>query len=169
YVDPHRSHQRRPKASREQAKIAVEAGNLYSLLIKLHFRVEAARSDAARFRQVKLLGVENGPLDRFKSILEKMVGHILTMRKRDQIESALTWTLTKPEVDDALGRMERLKSLINYALTNDLLYRPLQYVRDWKVNTGSMLPQTIHSEGVASRAQIEHITRHSERLQLHID
>ncbi|KAK5550144.1 hypothetical protein LTR46_011857, partial [Exophiala xenobiotica] len=91
------------------------------------------------------------------------------MRKRDQIESALTWTLTKPEVDDALGRMERLKSLINYALTNDLLYRPLQYVRDWKVNTGSMLPQAIHSEGVASRAQIEHITRHSERLQLHID
>ncbi len=137
YVDPHRPHQRRPKASREQAKIAVEAGNLYSFLINLRFRIEAARSDAARVRQVKLLGVENGPLDQFKSILEKIVGHISTMRKRDQIKSALTSTLTKLEVDDALGRMERLKSLINYALTNDLLYRPLQYVRDWKVNTAA--------------------------------
>ena len=38
-------------------------------------------------------------------------------RGRDQIKSALTWKFTESEVENALKRMERLKSLINYALT----------------------------------------------------
>ena len=61
------------------------------------------------------------PLDQFRDILEKMVGRISSARKRGQIKSVLTWTFTKPEVDTALERIERLKSLINCALSNDLL------------------------------------------------
>ena len=108
------------KATKEQAMVAVEASSLYSLLTNLRIRVQAARSDDPWFQQVRVLGVENGPLDQFKSILEKMVGQILSLRKRDQIKSILTWTFTKTEIDNALERMERLKSLINCALTNDL-------------------------------------------------
>ena len=90
--------------------MAVEASNLYSLLTNLPFRVEEAQSVDPWFNQVKLVVVENGPLDQFKGTLEKMVESISSTRKRDQIKSALTWTFTKLEVDNALERVERLKS-----------------------------------------------------------
>jgi hypothetical protein len=108
-------------ATREQKKVAMEASNFYSLLINLRFRVEEARADEPWFNQVKLLGVKNGPLDQFKDALEKMVEYIPSSRKRDQVKSTLTWKFTKLEVENALKRMERLKSLIQCALTQDVL------------------------------------------------
>lgn len=108
-------------ATKEQAKVAVEASNLYGLLTSLRFRVEEVQSEDPWFNQVKLLGRENGPLDQFKEILDKMVLQISSSRKRDQVKSVLTWKFTKLEVEDALKRMERLKSLIQCALTADML------------------------------------------------
>lgn len=108
-------------ATREQAKVAVEASNLYGLLTSLRFRVEEVKSEDPWFNQVKLLGRENGPLDQFKEVLDKMVLQISSSRKRDQVKSVLTWKFTKLEVEDALKRMERLKSLIQCALTADML------------------------------------------------
>ena len=105
----------------DQAKVAVEASNLYSLLISLRFRMEAVRSDDPWFNQVRMLGLQGGPLDQFKDVLERMVEQISSSRKRDQIKSALMWKITKSEVENALKRMERLKSFINCALTGDLL------------------------------------------------
>ncbi len=111
------------RATEEQKQVAMEASNLYGLLTSLRFRVEEARSSDPWFHQVRLLGVENGPLDQFKSILEKMVDQISTLSscKRAQMKSALTWKFTKQEVDNTLRRMERLKTLIQCALTNDLM------------------------------------------------
>lgn len=109
------------QATTEQAKVAIEASNLYSLLTTFRLRVEAARSDDPWFTQVKMLGMHEGPLDQFQDILKRMVEHISVSRKRDQIRSALKWRFTKSEVEDALKSMERLKSLINCALTGDLL------------------------------------------------
>ena len=108
-------------ATAEQAKVAVETSSLYSLLTSLRFRVEGARSDEPWFNQTKMLGIRDGPLDQYKDVLERMIGQILSSRKRDQIKSGLTWKFTKAEVENALKRIERLKSLINCALTGDLL------------------------------------------------
>jgi hypothetical protein len=111
------------KATAEQAKVAVEASNLFSLLTSMRFRMEGTRSDDPWFNQVKMLGTYNGPLDQLRDTLEEMVGKISSSskRKRDQIKSALMWKFTKSQVDEALHRMERLKSLITCALANDLL------------------------------------------------
>ena len=110
-------------ASSEQRNVAIEASNLYGLLTSLRYRIEAVQSvDDPWLQQVKMLGLENGPLDQLKDTLETLVGKVgLSSRKRDQIKSALTWQWTKSEADQALQRMERLKSLINCALTNDLV------------------------------------------------
>ena len=108
-------------ASKEQATVAIEASGLCSLLISLRFRVEAARSDDPWFNQVKMLGIHNGPLDQFKDILEMMVQRLSSSRKRDQIRSVLTWKFTKLEIETALKRIERLKSLVSCALNGDLL------------------------------------------------
>jgi hypothetical protein len=111
------------KATQEQKQVAMEASNLYSLFTTLRFRVEEAQSGDPWFNQVRLLGVDNGPLDQFKGILEKMLDRISTLSssKRTQVKSALTWKFTKQEVDNTMKRMERLKTLIQYALTNDLM------------------------------------------------
>jgi hypothetical protein len=108
-------------ATEEQKKVAVEASNLYTLLTSLRFRVEEARSGDPWLDQLKLLGVDHGPLDQFKDVLEQMVGQIPSSRKRDQVKSVLKWKFTKSEVENALKQMERLKSLIQCALTGDVL------------------------------------------------
>jgi hypothetical protein len=108
-------------ANTDQKRLAVEASNLSSLLTTLRFRVEGTRSDDPWYNQVKLLGIKNGPLDQLKDIFETMVGQSSSSRNRDQIKSALLWKFTKKEVENVLGRMERLKSLINCALINDLM------------------------------------------------
>ena len=108
-------------ATAEQAQFAVETFNLCSLLTSLRYRVETVRSNDPWFIQVRMLGIHNGPLDQFKDVLERMVEKISSSRKRDQIKSALMWKFTKSEVETALERMERLKSLINCSLSGDLL------------------------------------------------
>ena len=108
-------------ATKEQKRVAVEASNLHSLLTSLRFRVEEARSNDPWFNQIKLLGQEHGLLDQFKDVLEKMVEHLSWSRRRDQVKSALMWKFTQSEIEDALKRMERLKSLVQCALTGDLL------------------------------------------------
>jgi hypothetical protein len=108
-------------ASTEQKRLAVEASNLSSLLTTLRFRVEGTPTDDPCYNQVKLLGIKSGPLDQLKDILETMVGQSSSSRNRDQIRSALLWKFTKKEVENVLGRMERLKALINCALINDLM------------------------------------------------
>ena len=109
-------------ATAEQREVAIETSNLYGLLTSLRFRVEAARYADPWFQQVQLLGFKNGPLDQLKDNLETMIRKLSSSsRKRDQIKSALMWNYTKSEVEEVLKRMERLKSLITCALTNDLL------------------------------------------------
>ena len=108
-------------ASKEQKKVVMEASNLYGLLTSLCFRVEEARASEPWLNQVKLLGIKDGPLDQFKNALKKMVEQIPSSKKTDQIKSALMWKFTKVEVENALKRMERLKTLVHYALTNDLM------------------------------------------------
>lgn len=104
-------------ATREQKQLAVEASNLYGLLTRLRFRVEEARANEPWFNQVKQL-----PLDQFKAALEGMVKQIpLSSSRTDQIKSALVWKFTKNEVENTLQRIERLKSLVQLALTDDLL------------------------------------------------
>lgn len=78
-------------ATSDQRKVLVEASNLHSLLTNLRFRVEDAKSSDPWFNQVKLLGIENGPLEQFKRILEKMVEQISPSTTRDRIKSALAW------------------------------------------------------------------------------
>ncbi|KIX09177.1 uncharacterized protein Z518_00256 [Rhinocladiella mackenziei CBS 650.93] len=107
-------------ATKEQDQAAVEARNLCTLLTFLRCRVEGARFDDPWFTQVRSLGMENGPLDQFKASLETIVGKLSSSRKREQIKSALLWKLTKQDVESILSRIERLKTLINCALTNDL-------------------------------------------------
>ena len=150
-------------ATAEQAKVAVEASNFYSLLTTLRFRVEEARSDGPWFNQVRLLGIENGPLDQLKEILKTMVHKLQSSRKRDQIKSVFLWKFTKTEVEDMLARMERLKSLINCALANDLMFVSLRGECREAANIKSTLSKAMHEDIAVMREQIERLRMVGDR------
>jgi hypothetical protein len=103
-------------APRERSQIAREASNIYALLTTLRFRVEEADSDDPWFDQVKALAVADGPLDEFQVILKQLVVKIQPASKLKD----LLWKFAKHEVEVALTRIERLKSLVTLALANDL-------------------------------------------------
>ncbi|KAJ9602544.1 hypothetical protein H2200_013087 [Cladophialophora chaetospira] len=103
-------------APKERAQLAREASNVYALLTSLRFRVEDAKGDDPWFSQIKLLASENGALSQFRTILEKLVTRLDPSSKLKD----LLWKFNKPEIEEALAQIERLKSLINLALANDL-------------------------------------------------
>lgn len=108
-------------ATKEQALVAIEASNLYGLLTSLRLRVAVERHDDPWLGQVKTLAAENGTSRSVQEHVTKGGGPLPSSRRRDRIRSALTWTFTKTEVDQLLGQIERMKTLINCALTKDLL------------------------------------------------
>ncbi len=109
-------------APKDCERFAIEAANLYNLLVQLKFRLDEGRCNEAWYTAVRSLGVENGPFDQYKHALEKLrvkiSGGSGGIKK---IGMALTWIFSKEEIISIISRIERLKSLIQVALEMDHL------------------------------------------------
>ena len=58
-------------APKEATQLALESSNLYGLLTQLRYRLDEADSkNDPRYTSVRTLGIENGPLDQYKTALE---------------------------------------------------------------------------------------------------
>jgi hypothetical protein len=108
-------------ASKDQAKCAVEAANVHSLLTNLRFCLEDATADATWYTAVRALGDENGPLDQFKQALEALQTHMTNGGRLQQAGKALVWKFKKEEIAGILVRIERLKTIVGIALQMDHL------------------------------------------------
>lgn len=108
-------------ASKDRAKCAVEAANLHSLLTSLRFRLEEGSTHMPWYTAVRALAFENGPLDQFRQMLEQLQSKITGVGKTGKAGDALTWKFKKEEITSILGRMERLKTLVQAALQMDHL------------------------------------------------
>ncbi|XTI92171.1 hypothetical protein V2W45_1421691 [Cenococcum geophilum] len=106
-------------APKDRACLAVEASNLYSLLITLRYRLEEGQSNEAWYMAVRSLGVQNGPLDQYKDMLEQLQRKAISGSGIKKIGHALVWKFSKEEATGLLSRMESLKSLIQIALEMD--------------------------------------------------
>ena len=109
-------------ASKDQARCATEASNVYCLLTNLKYRLEEAKSENASWHTtVRSLAVANGPLDQYRSALEQLQSKVTTAStsRLHKAGRALVWKFTKDEVAGILSRIERLKSLIQIALEMD--------------------------------------------------
>ena len=113
-------------ASKDCAKCAAEAANLYGLLTNLRFRLEEGDSSTPWYTAVRVLATENGPLDQFKQALEQLQKKITGRGKIGKTGNALVWKFKKEEIASILGRMERLKTLVGVALEMDHLSVPYQ-------------------------------------------
>ncbi|KAI9792977.1 MAG: hypothetical protein M1816_001299 [Peltula sp. TS41687] len=106
-------------ASKDRAKCAIEASNVYSLLTNLRYRLEGATSEDPWFIAVRGLSIENGPLDQYKAALEQLMSKLAPADKLRRMGEALTWKFNKSEVEAILQRIERLKVLTQIALEMD--------------------------------------------------
>ena len=64
--------------------------------------------------------MENGPLEQLQQALLRIVAKIEPADGIRKIGKHVRWKFEKAEIDEILSRIERLKSLINLALSNDL-------------------------------------------------
>lgn len=108
-------------APKDREHCAVEVANLHSLLTNLRFRLEGGDSRSLWYTAVRALAIENGPLDQFKQALGELQSKIIGGDKLGKAGKALIWKFKKEEIASMLGRMERLKSLIEIALQMDHL------------------------------------------------
>jgi hypothetical protein len=108
-------------APKDRARFAIEASNLSSLLVGLRYRLEEGRSNEAWYKEVNLLGVQDGPLDQYKHALEKLQHKVQSGTGLAKIGNALVWKFSKEEVASIVSRIERLKSLVQIALEMDHL------------------------------------------------
>ena len=108
-------------ASKDRAQCAIEASNLYSLLLNLRFRLEDGDASQPWYTTVRALAVENGPLDQFKQALETLRAKMTDGGRLKRAGTALMWKFKKEEIASILARMERLKTLVEIALQMDNL------------------------------------------------
>jgi hypothetical protein len=99
----------------------IEASSANILLNIFNSRVKRAKSEDEWFIGVRTLGVENGPLDQLKAALQILVSKLKPVEGLKKAGKLLTWSFDKKDIVTTLSKMERVKSQINLALTNDLL------------------------------------------------
>ena len=108
-------------ATKDQARCAIEASNVLSLLTSLRFRLEEASRNDPWYCAIRALAVENGPLDQYKDALERLLDKIAPQDGPGKVRGVLLWILDKQEVAEILSKVERLKALTQIALEMDHL------------------------------------------------
>lgn len=106
-------------ASKDSTHCVMEVTNLYSILFQLKSRLGERGQNQQWYTAVRALTVVNGPLDQFKEALEMLQRKLTKGGRLKQAGEALVWSFKKEEVASILGRMERLKTLIGFALQLD--------------------------------------------------
>jgi hypothetical protein len=108
-------------APRECQECMIEASNLQNLLVKVRCRLEQGQNGDPWFERARTLGVEKGPLEQCKEALELLLSKVEIQDSAQKFKKRLLWKFNKAEVSSILGKMERLKSLINVELDMDHL------------------------------------------------
>ena len=108
-------------ATKECQQCTIEASNLQSLLINLLYRLEQGQAGDPWFVAIRALNIENGPFDQYKQALEQLLSMMEIQDGVQKFKRRLLWKFRKEEVASILERMERLKSLVSFALEDDHL------------------------------------------------
>jgi Cdc6-like AAA superfamily ATPase len=111
-------------ASADHARLAEEVTSILGLLTTLKFRVQAAKKDGQLYKEwfstIRSLNIEKGPLDQFQQALLRLASKLEPKEGIRKAAETLRWKFKKPQIYEILDAIERLKSLINLALTNYL-------------------------------------------------
>ncbi|RYP26030.1 hypothetical protein DL768_011840 [Monosporascus sp. mg162] len=143
-------------ASKDRARCAIEASNIYNLLVTLKYRLEEGNSNEPWYAAVRALGVQNGPLDQYKHALEQLQPKTESGSGIKKMANALMWRLSKEEVTSILSRMERLNGLVQIALEMDHFKLSQEIKRSM---------DTIHTESEAIKDNTSSVLKSVDAIQ----
>jgi hypothetical protein len=104
---------------KERTRVLQEASGLFGLLVTLKSLVDDCDPQDPWLRATSRLAASDGPLEQYRSALEKLVGKVMPDDGLRRIGQVLVWKFTKEDILDLLSRIERVKSLIDIALGMD--------------------------------------------------
>lgn len=102
-------------------QILIEISTINGFLHILKDRAGQTQPGGTYFAATRSLNLPNGPLEQFKSTLERLVSKLKPARGLKKVATVLTWSLNKGEVNSILAQIERQKALFLLALQNDHL------------------------------------------------
>jgi len=141
-------------------EIVFTQGLLYSLKDKA-----ANQKDTASLKSLASLGIQNGPLDQFKTALERLGKKLRPVHSElGKFGKSLIWPFQKDEVKDILSTIERQKSFFLLALQNSHLYVPLI------VSVTEMsreLASTLSDDLKEFNERFKKVEEHQTRVELH--
>jgi len=108
-------------APQDWINLLMEVSGLDGVLDALQKRVKDAKSGDPWLTELEVLEVKNGPLVQFESDLKRLASKLEPANGLKEVGRRLTWTFNKREIQDILSKIERIKTLITFALTNNLL------------------------------------------------
>lgn len=101
----------------ERLTFLSELSGLDSILFLVKTRLDESNFSDPWFTSIRALVITDGPLDQFRSALAQLV---IKLEKSGLIR--LLWKWRKLEVKETLQRIEQIKSLVSFALNDDLWY-----------------------------------------------
>lgn len=114
---------------KERTKLRDELRSVTCLLEMLLDRVEDQHdsddvNDSSNLKPAAIasLAGPDGPLDRMKTTMEKIVSKLAPSSGLRKLAQPIKWPFDKKDVLELLGTMERLKSHFTLVLQNDLMY-----------------------------------------------
>jgi hypothetical protein len=105
---------------KECIALSSELTGLLNLLQLLENHLKASDSSDAWFSLIRALGIQDGALDQLRYSLQKLVVKLGDTLLIAMPGRSLTWKFDKAEIKDILQCIERIKSLVSLALTDDL-------------------------------------------------
>lgn len=113
-------------APQERVRLRDDLSSACLALSMLKERLEETEKDMSSLSSVQLLGGQDGPINRFKRLLELLSAKLMPkdgkMKTVREVSRAVAWPFKSQEVKAMLGETERQKSLFHLALQNDSLY-----------------------------------------------
>jgi hypothetical protein len=106
-------------APKEWTAFAREASNLLSILTTLRYTVSDVTVDDPWFAGIRSLGRKDGPLDQFHQSLAELTKRLSPHSNGMDFKRRVLWSLDKTYINGKILQLERLKSLINLALSRD--------------------------------------------------
>jgi hypothetical protein len=109
-------------APRDRARLALECANLVAFLTQFRYAIEDLDLKHPQLTGIRLLAGEDGPLEQLTEAIKTLFDKLKPAGLAGKVVKAVTWPFEKPDVDDILSRIERLKLLISLHREGDHLY-----------------------------------------------
>lgn len=114
-------------APKDRQRILSELCNVNSTLYILEDLASQAQQGDAWSSTLLSLNGPNGPIEQFKTALERLEKKVAPVKGLRKVSKAITWPFQKEEVEEILNVIERQIPLFNLARQNDHMCDSLRF------------------------------------------